>query len=269
MVFGSLFYIWAQFLISLNTGYSPTQVLFQGVDKTSKSAIVKPIDSNSRVIYLSFDDGPLSGTLNCFEICRRENVAATFFEVGLHQSRSSFGRQMFQQISSYPALFTIANHSFTHANNNYLSFYHHPDTALLDFLKAKEILQPANNLTRLPGNNAWNITPVKRASSLVRPLVDKLDSVGMNVIGWDLQWRFNKAGRPVQSPEYMADKVDSLFFHHQTLTKNHLVILMHDHMFRASADSLKLEQFIQALKQRKNYQFAKLTQYPGLKPVVN
>jgi hypothetical protein len=124
-------------------------------------------------------------------------------------------------------------------------------------------------LTRLPGNNAWNLTHVKRASNLVRPLVDKLDSIGLNVIGWDLQWRFNKAGRPVQSPEYLADKVDSLFFHHQTLTKNHLVILMHDHMFRAAADSLKLEQFIQALKQRKNYQFQKLTQYPGLKPTVN
>jgi hypothetical protein len=40
-------------------------------------------------------------------------------------------------------------------------------------------------------------------------------------------------------------------------------------MFRAAADSLKLEQFIQALKQRKNYQFQKLTQYPGLKPTVN
>jgi len=269
MAFGPLFYIWTQFLISLTTWYPVQSLPSQGMNLAPSTSNTKALDTNARVIYLTFDDGPLSGTFNCFEICRREQVAATFFEVGLHQSRSAFGRQMFQQINSYPALFTIANHSFTHANNNYLSFYHHPDTALLDFLKAKTVLNPSNNLTRLPGNNAWNLIHVKRASNLVRPLVDKLDSIGLNVIGWDLQWRFNKAGRPVQSPEYLADKVDSLFFHHQTLTKNHLVILMHDHMFRAAADSLKLEQFIQALKQRKNYQFQKLTQYPGLKPTVN
>ena len=79
MAFGSLFYIWAQFLISLNTGYSPTQALFQGVDKTSKTALAKTIDSNSRVIYLSFDDGPLSGTLNCFEICRRVHADPSLY----------------------------------------------------------------------------------------------------------------------------------------------------------------------------------------------
>ena len=96
--------------------------------------------------------------------------------------------------------------------------------------------------------------------------MNKLDSVGFNIIGWDLQWRFNKKGRPVQSPEEMAMNVDSLFYHHQTVTKNNLVILMHDHMFRAPEDSTKLETFLKLLKQRKHYTFEKLTSYPGLKP---
>lgn len=222
-------------------------------------------DQGIKTIYLSFDDGPLSGTTNCIDICTRENVMATFFEVGWHQSRSAFGLKTYELIQSKPSLFALANHSYSHASNNYLRFYHNPDSAVLDFLKAKSFLKPTNNITRLPGNNAWNLLSIKRASSLVLPLVNKLDSIGFNIIGWDLQWRFNKMGRPIQSPSALAYTVDSLFNHQQTVTKNHLVLLMHDHMFRAPADSLKLEKFIQLLKQKGQYRFQKLTQYPGLK----
>lgn len=222
-------------------------------------------EHGAKTIYLSFDDGPLTGTTNCIDICTRENVMATFFEIGWHQSRSAFGKKTYQQIESNPTLFAIANHSYSHASNNYLQFYHQPDSAVLDFLKAKSILTPSNNITRLPGNNAWNLVGIKRASPLVLPLVNKLDSVGFNIIGWDLQWRFNKMGRPIQSPAALAYTVDSLFHYQQTVTKNHLVLLMHDHMFRTSADSLKLEKFIQLLKQKGQYRFQKLTQYPGLK----
>jgi peptidoglycan/xylan/chitin deacetylase (PgdA/CDA1 family) len=233
-----------------------------GLNKGGKNA---SSDLGIKTIYLSFDDGPLSGTTNCIDICSREKIMATFFEVGWHQSRSAFGKKTYQQILNNGALFTLANHSYTHANNNYLNFYQHPDSALLDFIKAKSVLQTGNNITRLPGNNAWNLMGIKRASPLVLPLVNKLDSSGFNIIGWDLQWRFNKKGRPIQSPAALAIIVDSLFQHHQTVTKNQLVILMHDHMFRTPADSVKLEKFIQLLKQRGKYRFQKLTQYPGLK----
>ena len=224
-----------------------------------------PNDHGLKTIYLSFDDGPLTGTTNCIEICTRENVMATFFEVGWHQSRSAFGKNTYQRIVSNSSLFALANHSYSHARNNYLHFYHNPDSALLDFIKAKLFLNPSNNITRLPGNNAWSLSGIKRSSSLVLPLVNKLDSVGFNIIGWDLQWRFNKMGRPIQSPAAMAYTIDSLFNYQQTVTKNHLVLLMHDHMFRAPADSIKLEKFIQLLKQKGQYRFQKLTQYPGLK----
>ena len=222
-------------------------------------------DHAIKTIYLSFDDGPLTGTTNCIDICTRENVMATFFVIGWHQSRSAFGKNTYQQIQNNPTLFALANHSYSHAGNNYMQFYHHPDSAVLDFLKANSLLKPSNNITRLPGNNAWSLVGIKRASSLVLPLVNKLDSVGFNIIGWDLQWRFNKMGRPIQSPEALAYTVDSLFYHQQTVTKNNLVLLMHDHMFRAPEDAIKLEKLIQLLKQNGHYRFQKLTQYPGLK----
>ena len=84
-----------------------------------------------------------------------------------------------------------------------------------------------------------------------------------------MEWRFNKKGRPIQSPEAIAALVDSLFKLNQTVTKNHLVILMHDHMFRASEDSIQLDQMIALLQRNPYYHFEKLTQYPGLKHSMN
>jgi peptidoglycan/xylan/chitin deacetylase (PgdA/CDA1 family) len=265
MPFALIFYYFMSFLGNISPfldvklmGAPPKTV----VNKGNKNAAA---DLGIKTIYLSFDDGPLTGTTNCIDICTRENVMATFFEVGWHQSRSAFGKKTYQQILNNGSLFALSNHSYTHASNNYMHFYQYPDSAVLDFLKAKSVLQTTNNITRLPGNNAWNLNGIKRASALVLPLVNKLDSIGFNIIGWDLQWRFNKMGRPIQSPAHLAVIVDSLFEHHQTVTNNQLVILMHDHMFRAPADSLKLEKFIQLLKQKGQYRFRKLTQYPGLK----
>jgi hypothetical protein len=97
------------------------------------------------------------------------------------------------------------------AYGKYLPFYHHPKEAFADFMQAKELLLHKNNILRLPGNNAWNTKEVKRASGLVRPLVQKLDSANFNIIGWDMEWRFNKKGRPVKSPEAIVALVDSLF----------------------------------------------------------
>ena len=239
------------------------------VNKPSIWAQHQPFDSTLKHIYLTFDDGPLNGTANCIAICEREKLAASFFEIGLHQSRSSKGRRLYAQIKSNTALFSLSNHSFSHAAGKYLWFYQHPDSATLDFLKGKAILAPTNNLVRFPGNNAWDTKDAKKASWLVKPLAHKMDSLGWDVIGWDMEWRFNKYGKPVQSPEAIALLVDSLFEHNQTKTKNHLVILMHDHMFAAAADSLKLATMVGLLKKRKHYRFDKITQYPGLKNALN
>jgi peptidoglycan/xylan/chitin deacetylase (PgdA/CDA1 family) len=225
----------------------------------------QPLDSTQEYVYLSFDDGPLFGTSNCIDICLNENTKATFFQIGLHQSRSQWGKRLYQRIVDRPDMFLLTNHSFSHTYGDYLKFYHEPDSALEDFKQAAVVLNTKNNIVRLPGNNGWRTATVQSSSKLVRPLVHKLDSAGFNVVGWDVEWRFTNKGRPIQSPERMAFVVDSMFEHDENRTKNHLVVLMHDHMFRRAEDSLKLVQFIQYLKSKHKYQFALLDQYPGLK----
>jgi len=59
--------------------------------------------------------------------------------------------------------------------------------------------------------------------------------------------------------------VDSAFVRNHTATKNHVVILMHDHMFKASEDSAKLVTLIELLKSNPKFQLRKISQYPGLK----
>jgi peptidoglycan/xylan/chitin deacetylase (PgdA/CDA1 family) len=238
---------------------------FNQVFGVVNSKPVNKFDSTTKFVYLSFDDGPLFGTASCIDICEQENIKATFFQIGFHQSRSKWGKHLYQRIIDQSELFLLSNHSFSHSYGDYLKFYHQPDSALEDFKQAAEVLNTQNNIVRLPGNNGWGTATIHSTSRLVRPLVHKLDSAGFNVVGWDVEWRFTSKGRPIQSPKRMAFVVDSMFKHKENRTKNHLVVLMHDHMFRKSEDSAKLVQFIQYLKKDNQYQFALLDQYPGLK----
>jgi len=224
-----------------------------------------PLDSTTQYLYLSFDDGPLLGTSACISICENENIKATFFQIGLHQSRSSWGKNLYNRILSRPDLFLLTNHSFSHTYGKYVQFYNQPDSALADFKQAADVLKTTNNIVRLPGNNGWRTDSIHFSSKMVRPLLNKLDSAGFNVVGWDLEWNYTKRGRPIQSASEMAKMVDSMFALKAYKTKNHLVVLMHDHMFKNEADSVQLVQFIQLLKSGNRYQFASLDQYPGLK----
>jgi hypothetical protein len=253
MIFAPVFYLLVHFFTSL------------GPQNAIVAKAVNPlVQQQTKYIYLSFDDGPLKGTSNCIDICTNERVPATFFEVGMHQAKTAFTKKLYTQIYKNDSLFVLANHSYTHANSEYIYFYHHPQMAFNDFIKAKNKLNFKNNIARLPGNNAWNTSHIKNASNLVKPLVNKLDSAGFNLIGWDVEWKFNKYGKPLTSPQYVANLIDSAFFHNETRTKNHLVLLMHDYMFGSSADSLKLVKMIRMLKANSNYELRKLSQYPGL-----
>lgn len=253
MILAPVFYIVVHFLTSI----LPQNAIVANTAKPANQL-------NKRYIYLSFDDGPLNGTANCIDICLNERTPATFFEVGMHQAKSAYTKRQFRRIFRNDSLFVLANHSYSHAYSEYLYFYHNPKMAFNDFLRAKRKLNFKNNIVRLPGNSAWNTANVKYASNLVKPLVRKLDSAGFNIIGWDVEWKFNQFGRPLNSPQYVIKMIDSAFIKRETMTKNHLVLLMHDYMFGNSADSIKLVKMIGMLKSNPNYELRKLSQYPGL-----
>lgn len=251
-------------------GLIQSATTFEQTSVQEKRSAQIQLDSNTQYLYLSFDDGPLFGTSACISICEDENVKATFFQIGLHQSRSNWGKNLYNRILNRPDLFLLTNHSFSHTYGKYVQFYNQPDSALADFIHAADVLETTNDIVRLPGNNGWRTDSIHFSSKMVRPLLNKLDSAGFNVVGWDLEWNYTKKGRPIQTASEMAKMVDSMFTQKAYKTKNHLVVLMHDHMFRTEADSAQLVQFMQLLKSGNQYQFASLDQYPGLKkPRIN
>jgi peptidoglycan/xylan/chitin deacetylase (PgdA/CDA1 family) len=271
-----LFVCFLAFLACSNQPLKEPESISPSVDTVTTPVNIEPIvpvnetatnfDSNKTYIYLTFDDGPQHGTVNCINICRQEGVKASFFMVGAHMQVKSDGKQIVASIrNSYPQ-FLLANHSYDHAKGKYKYFYQHPQMALADFLRTQDSMMPLPKIIRLPGNNAWVRDTVIKASRLVRPVSRLLDSAGFNVIGWDMEWNFDhKSARPVQSPEKLAAQVDTLVAHGSTYQPKHLVILTHDRMFHRSPDSLALVQFIQLVKRNPNYVFETVDHYPGLK----
>jgi peptidoglycan/xylan/chitin deacetylase (PgdA/CDA1 family) len=242
----------------------------QSIQFISSSISQKTVahDTTKKYIFLTFDDGPQKGTMAVYNVLKTQGVKATFFMVGLHAAIKSDGKEIVNTIKqSYP-LTLLANHSYTHANDKYFYFYHHPDMALQDFLHAQETLSVPHKIIRLPGNSAWVQSNKIKASPLVKPVCNKLDSAGYNVIGWDVEWDFNhKTANPVQTPKQMLAIVENALAKNNVHTKNCVVVLSHDRMFRNPNYTDSLYKFIGLLKQHPNYVFETIDHYPNLKPL--
>ena len=131
-------------------------------------------DSTKKYIYLTFDDGPQHGTVECYTLIKQEGVKASFFMVGLHMAKKSDGKKIVSMIrESYPQVL-LANHSYTHANDKYLDYYHHPYFAEQDFYQAQDSLNVPYKIIRLPGNRSWVREGEVKATVLVKPVAEQI-----------------------------------------------------------------------------------------------
>ena len=223
------------------------------------------IDTTHWYVYLTFDDGPQPGTANCIQICKDEQVKASFFMVGLHTDRWGPGKRLVDTIRQAYPQFVLANHSYSHAYNHYRYFYQHPDEALADFQQAEQVVRPNFRIARFPGNNAWGIEHQEKSHHLVAAVLHKMDSIGYDVIGWDQEWNFRHTNsRPVQIPDSLVARTMQLLREGKTRIPRHLVLLSHDRMFSRPADSASLQRYIFLLKKQPEIVFQTIDQYPGV-----
>lgn len=223
-------------------------------------------DTAKTYVYLTFDDGPQPGTLNCFEILKQNNVKGTFFLVAEHALQSKLSKSIVDSLRTQDNCL-IANHSFSHAHHNrYDNFYTHPDFVENDFKLAQDCLRIPYKIVRLPGNNSWATNGIVRSTKLTKKATHLLDSAGYSVVGWDLEWEFaSKTGKPIQSADSMVRLVKRAVEKRSAYTQNHLVILTHDRMFKEQSEADSLVKFIAELKKDKRYIFQTVDNYPKLK----
>ena len=137
-----------------------------------------------------------------------------------------------------------------------------PDSAVQDFVKNQEALKIPVKIIRLPGNSAWvakgKITGPKSTLAVCR----KLDSLGYDVIGWDIEWGFKNGSTPIQSADEMVREVNHKFDDGNTNEQNAVVILAHDRMFQKQQYADSLTKFISTLKQDPRNVFETIDHYP-------
>ena len=75
-------------------------------------------------VFLTFDDGPLGGTDDVLAVLRRRKVDGTLFMVSNHLNTDWRRRRLKEAQDSVYA--EVANHSKTHANNQYKKYYADP-----------------------------------------------------------------------------------------------------------------------------------------------
>ncbi len=218
-------------------------------------------------IYLTFDDGPNKGTDNVLNIVKEENIPVTFFLVGAHAFGSKAQRATWDSLQA-SQLVELCNHSFTHAwYNSYDKFYNLPDSVVSDFNKTAERLQLKNGIGRTPGRNIWRVDSMSFTDNAkAKVAADSLYKAGYDMLGWDLEWHYNpKTMRATKSADDLAKQIDSLLLKNKTKQPGNLVLLAHDQVYKNAEDSLQLHQLIRKLKANTDYEFAIVSNYPGVK----
>jgi len=214
-------------------------------------------------VYLTFDDGPLSGSEDIDNAVSAQKVKINVFVVGSYV-------QIFPRMSKYLQLYEnnpyieIGNHSYSHAHKEYAAFYKDSASAYQDFVKNENVLHMKTKLARLPGHNIWRIGDKTINDEISGAAVaDLLAKNGYFVFGWDIEWEHDKrTGAPVQTADKIFYQIEGMLKKNKTVTRNHIVILCHDEMFKNKWEGSELQKLIERLRWAGSYEFNHLSEYP-------
>jgi peptidoglycan/xylan/chitin deacetylase (PgdA/CDA1 family) len=231
---------------------------------------VSAVRASDRIIYLTFDDGPLTGTENILDVLEAEKVPAAMFMVGKHAEASAAHRALVERAKSLPHA-TVGNHSYSHAHDHYRHFYADTEGVVADMMRANEVLgltaKPVQ--ARLPGRDVFRLPDVYKDDLSIGKTEDEIEEIdfefvsasGFNLYGWDHEWVHDSRGKPVQTVEHLVSEIDHLFLGGRFVRPGKLILLMHDEMFQDNYDgNANLSALISALRQR-GYAFGSIETY--------
>ena len=217
-----------------------------------------------KYIYLSFDDGPLNGSQKIDSIATAKGVKISVFLIGKHDKMSKKLNSYYERYKANP-LVDCYNHSYSHANNKYETFYKNPQKAFEDFDNNEKVLGLQHKIVRLPGRNIWHIGSRSRVDiPSAAATADLLAQNGYKIMGWDCEWKINPVtGKPDLTVDQLYTRMQNLLRKGSSYTKNNVVLLTHDPMYNTKKGQQLLSELIDKLKSNPNYKFEFLRDYPG------
>lgn len=265
--YGSVLLLCIAVGIFLLKGASPANaVLYSAMNAGNAAPTLHTAEPDSFYhVYLSFDDGPLPGSEHIDSLVLAEQVPASVFLVGHNMSYNPRMDSYYKLYEANPFIH-IYNHSFSHAAGHYRFYYNHPQNVLADIDQNQQYLQLHNKIVRLPGRNTWRIGNRSRNDTAGGDqAADLLMQQGYRLFGWDLEWQHNPvSGVPLQSVATMEKEIMSRLASGNTFTKNHIIILLHDEMFRRPWEEEQLKALIDTLHKQPMIVFNDLSTYPVL-----
>lgn len=226
--------------------------------------LLAPVPDTTRphkYVYLTIDDAPMRGSQYIDSVIQAKQVKTSIFFVGSMLKGSRTFQKNYDRLSQNPYV-EACNHSYSHANHQYASYYQEPQKVMDDIYLNQTELQLSNAIVRLPGRNTWQLG--KRSRSESKPAGEAaklLADNGYQVFGWDIEWGYEKDGTPTQTVDELMARIEEAQQLAKTFTKNHVIVLMHDQMFKQVHKDKSLEALIDQLNAH-NYTFRYLCEYP-------
>lgn len=177
-------------------------------------------ESDKKIAYLTFDDGPYNLTNEYLDVLNKYNVKATFFTIGQGKERCLDKKE----ISCYPMYkkivengHTLANHTFSHSIKGNL--YSSPDSFITQVKKQEELLKNETgvitNIVRFPGGSVT-------AKGHKQAIIEKLREINYGWVDWTAQ---DGDGGSLSSKEQAM----SIF--KNSINENLEVVLLHDYNY--------------------------------------
>ena len=206
-------------------------------------------ETDKKIVYLTFDDGPyLNSTNKVLDILKENNILATFF---ILYKKNEGLKPIYER--EYKEGHTIANHTASHKIKE---IYKSVDAFINDIKLNEEFIKNkfdgyTTNIMRFPGGSPT-------AGKLKQGILDKLKTMNYGYVDWDLETGDGN-GRDKNDPVVSYNNVfDNL------KNKKIVVLLMHDY---SNVTIESLPKIINEFKKR-NFIFLPLF-YDSVKVIKN
>lgn len=175
------------------------------------------VKQNTKVAYLTFDDGPSINTIKILDILDEYQVKATFFVIG---NEEDYAKKSYQEMIKRGH--TLALHSYSH---NYNVIYRSKNDFFKDLKRLELLLGDTygtkTNVVRIPGGSGNKLFYQHSTKPIIQDILEGLTSSGYVYVDWNVD---SKDGI---SPNTSAYAITRNVLTHSRNYKQ-AIILLHD-----------------------------------------